>query len=90
MPSFEEIQEMVISENPDAIFFDGLEDALVGVCRRFGMPSVAMYDYEKCVEIFMADGGSYEEVVEYLEYNTLGTWAGDSTPAFFVRFNEDE
>lgn len=82
-PTFEQIQEQLIEANPDAIFYDGLEVALIGICRRFNV-TVALYDYEKCIEALMGDGGTREEVIEYLEYNTLGAWVGENTPAFFV------
>ena len=89
MPSeFEKKKERLGEINPEAILFDGLEDALIGICNRYGQPSIALYDYEKCIEIFMRDGGSYEEAVEHFDYNTIGTWAGENTPAFMHRLND--
>ena len=38
---------------------DGLEEAFIGVARRFGFSEpVATYDLEKCIKILMRDGGS--------------------------------
>lgn len=85
-PSFEELREMIIEANPDAIFYDGLEDALIGICRRFGMPPVALYDYNKCIDAIMRDDCNADDAIEYLEFNTLGLWAGDNTPAFFCGY----
>lgn len=90
MTPAEVIEELNLLTEGEAILYDGLEEALVGICRRFGQPPVALYDYQKCIEILLRDHEekdselAYEQVVEYLEFNTLGLWAGDHTPAFLV------
>jgi hypothetical protein len=62
---------------------DGLEDAFVGVCERFGFAEpVAAYDREKCIEILMRDGCTHEEAEEYFYFNTIGAWVGEQTPVF--------
>jgi len=62
---------------------DGLEDAFVGVCERFGFPEpVAAYDRDKCIEILMRDGGTREDAEEYFYFNTIGAWVGEQTPVF--------
>lgn len=76
----------------EAVLYPNLEEALIGVCRRFNQPPVALYDYNKCIKILMRDHEeegedeeeAYEQCVEHLEFNTLGTWLGDHTPAFAV------
>jgi len=62
---------------------DGLEDAFLGVCQQFDR-SMALYDYHKCVEIHMKNGMTDEEAVEYLDFNTLGAYVGEKTPAFLM------
>jgi len=88
LDEYTKLRDELIEINPDIIFFDGLEDALIGICRRFNQPPVALYDYDKCIEILLEDGGSYNEVIEHLETNVLGTWVGENTPAFFKRTEE--
>ena len=62
---------------------DGLEDAIIGVGGRMNMPDVLIYSYNKCVEIFMKrDGMSHEEAVEWMDYNVVGAWVGETTPIF--------
>ena len=57
------------------------EDAIIGIADRFGMePSVA-YDYNKVIEILTKDM-SYEEAVEYFDFNIIGAWMGDTTPLY--------
>lgn len=41
----------------------------------------AVYSYSKMVEILVADGSDYDDAVEYLEFNTVGLFAGPTTPA---------
>jgi len=61
---------------------DGFEDALLGYVERFGMGPVALYDKDKCIEILEAQGSSYDDAVEYFDYNVIGAWVGEGTPAF--------
>lgn len=75
------INELHMS-NPDALLADGFDEALIGICNRYGQPSLAAYDYEKCIKILMQDGISYEEAKEYFEFNILGAWVGEGTPVF--------
>jgi hypothetical protein len=75
----EEITELT----PDALFADGFDEALIGVVERACQPPIALYDREKCIAILMKQGaGTREEAEEYFEFNTLGAWVGDHTPAF--------
>jgi hypothetical protein len=86
----DEIKAHLADENPDAILWDGLEDALVGLARRCGQPVLAVYDYNKCVEVFMArDAMSHEDAVEWIEFNVVGGWLGPSTPIMLTRHQED-
>lgn len=68
---------------------DGFEDALIGVgtqCHH----EVAIYDYEKCVQILMErDGMTDEEAIEFLDFNTCGAWVGECTPVFLRRDWDD-
>lgn len=81
----EEYKELLAEANEEMLFADGYEGALVGYVERFGMVPVALYDRNKCIEILMKrDGMTFEEAEEFFEFNTIGAWMGDSTPAFAV------
>lgn len=41
--------------NPDAKFFDGLDNAIVGFIHKAGQRSVVCYDVDKVVDILMGD-----------------------------------
>ena len=73
---------------------DGFEDAFMGVVESFGTAPRACYNYDTCIDILMdddlPDGDSpptYDEAVEYLEFNVIQAYVGEHTPAFI--FNLD-
>jgi len=75
--------------NPDALTADGLEEAYIGYRVGIG-ETVAVYDYEKCVEIICRDhGANREEAEEYLSFNTIFAYVGPHSPVYirltFVR-----
>lgn len=74
----------------DMMKADGLEKAIVGICRRCGQEDVILYDEDKVIKILMEDGMGYEEAVEYYEYNIIDAWVGDGTPAFCFFLEEEE
>ena len=89
---YNEKTEVLAELNEDAVIYHNIEDALIGYLERFGQPTIAVYDYDKAIECLMVDDSeqAYEDAVEWMQYNTLGTWAGEGTPAFLHRFKEDE
>lgn len=86
---FEEKKERLAEINPEALLANGFEDALIGYVQQFNK-TVALYDYNKCVAILVfRDKMTDEEAREFLEFNTLGAYAGENTPAFAFFFQED-
>ena len=67
--------------DPDALFMDDFDEAITGYILRCGQPLIVAYDWEKCIEVLMADGLTREEASEHMEYNVTGAWVGDRTPA---------
>ena len=61
---------------------DGFEDCIVGVAERFGGPPVAVLDLEKMLKKLEKDGMSYDEALEYFEFNILGAYVGEQTPVY--------
>ena len=52
--------------------------------------NVAGYDREKVLEkIMRLSECSYSDAEEYYEFNQLGAWVGEGTPAFLVRLPEE-
>jgi len=46
------IREQIAECNPEAVLFDDLDDAIIGVGQQWGSATVAIYSREKCIEIF--------------------------------------
>ena len=70
---------------------DGFEEAFMGVVEGFGNEPKACYNYDACIDILMeGDIGfgerepqmTYDEAVEYLEFNVTQAYVGEHTPAF--------
>ena len=79
--------------NPEALYPTDMKEAIVGILNRFGMEPIIVLDRAKCIEILMESSGddkgmSWEEAEEYFEFNTIGAWMGEGTPAF-ITFEKD-
>ena len=74
--------ETLLHEEDNVIMYDDLDDAIIGVSRRFGRGPIIAYDVQKCLAIYMKQGMTYEEAVEYFDFNVIGMWVGDGTPEF--------
>ena len=50
-----------------------------------------VYDYDKMVKVLVTrDDMSYEEAEEYIDYNIVGAWIGDTTPIIVTKKNIEE
>ena len=68
---------------------DGFDDCLMGVVSRFGQPYILCYSREAMLEKMVErDGMSYDEAVEFFEFNILGAWVGDGTPCFIEKVED--
>ena len=87
-----DIREKLTQEyDEELLFADGFDEAIIGVCSRFGQEDIVAYDYEKCIDILIKrDGMDDEEAVEFLEYNTLGSYVGEKTPCFLHIVKEEQ
>jgi len=61
---------------------DGFDQAIIGIARRCGQPDLVAYSVTKCLEVLMREGLTYEEAVDYFEFNTAGAWVGEETPVW--------
>jgi hypothetical protein len=69
----------------ELIFYDGMDDAIVGIGQRF-TTYFMVYDFGKVIDQLVArDGMSYEDALEYFDFNIVGGWVGDGTPCFVTR-----
>jgi hypothetical protein len=83
-------RRQVAEADPDALLFDGFDEAIVGIASRCGQPLVVVYSMAKMAGILQdRDGLGPEEAVEHLEFNVLGSWAGDRTPAVLLDLGQE-
>ena len=81
------ILEVLTNENPDAIVYEDMDDALIGIYRgdlaRQDMQdnSIAVYSYVKVIETYIKRDGMSEEVaVEFYDFNVAGGYIGEYQP----------
>ena len=80
-----ELVEWIKEVNPEALLANGFEDAIIGMCERFGNEPVVAYDKDKCIEILVNSGEmSYEEAIEYFYFNVIGAYMGEGTPVYIL------
>ena len=84
-------KEDIADINPDALLADGLDDAIIGFGHQCGSPPVVIYDYDRCVEIFMRDNNwDHEDAMEWMQFNVIGAYVGPGTPIFMTVFSQEE
>ena len=76
----EQINEYLDAIGESALLFDGIDGALLGFGSRPGQPMLAVYDYNKIIDEFVNAGMTYEDAVEWTDYNIVGAWIGEQTP----------
>ncbi len=79
----EENQEI----NPEALLCDGFDEAIIGMAERPNLGPVVAYSVEKIIEIMISrDGMSYEDALEYYNYNIQCAWLGEFTPIYISNY----
>ena len=68
--------------NEQAIRFDALDDAIIGVDHN----NLLVYDYDKMISIFCDQGMTDEEAIEWIDFNVIATNGGVG----FVIFMKEE
>lgn len=76
----------LLGKEDEILLADGFDEALIG--HAAGMEPRAVYDYDCCIECLVEDGMTYEEAVEYFEFNTVGAYVGEQTPVFVRQVDE--
>jgi len=79
----QQISEYLEERGETAVLADGFDEALIGFSQRINEPLLAVYSLNKIIDMLMeGDEMSYEEAVEYADFNILGAWVGPQTPIF--------
>lgn len=83
------VEDALAERNPDALFFDGLDEALLGYATQQYRDPLVVYSYIKILDIVMDKGCSYEEAVEHISFNIEGAWVGENTPLILHGFDDE-
>lgn len=79
-------EEMLEDVNPDALFMDGLDGAIIGITTmQPGMEVVVVYDEDLIIQELLKDGGDYEECLDHYGFNIQGAYVGPHTPRIIKR-----
>lgn len=79
----EELEDMLLDDNPAALFASGFDDAIIGYTQRLNQKPLVAYSVDKIIEILVErDGLTYEEAIEHFDFNIGGGWLGEGTPMF--------
>jgi hypothetical protein len=81
------IRDELAEIDPDLMLMDGFDDCIIGICESFGGESVVAYDYGKVIAQLESQGMTYEEAVEFHEFNQAGAYVGERTPVFIHRIS---
>tara|TARA_B100001769_G_C21664840_1_gene369226 strand:+ start:62 stop:421 length:360 start_codon:yes stop_codon:yes gene_type:complete len=81
-------EEALEELNPEALFMDGLDSAILGIGGQFGAQLV-VYSESAIIESLMFEQGmSHLEANEYFAYNIEGAYVGENTPIIIRDMNE--
>jgi len=76
--------DVILEEYSDynLLIANGFDDAILGVAyNKINGEHVVVYSISKCIDILIyRDGMSYEEAVEYFNFNVEGAHVGEKTP----------
>ena len=75
----EELKEAIVSANEEAMLVDGHDDALAG----YDTQGRAIYFVDAIIgKLMQRDGMTYEEAVEFFDFNIAGAYVGEYTPIY--------
>lgn len=80
-PTASQVQEYLELMGETTMLMDGFEDALIGFTQRINEPFLAVYSWNKMMDVCMTrDGMSWDDAEEYISFNCIGAWVGEQTP----------
>ena len=70
------IKQILRDENPDVILPDGMDEALLGICRNNN--TIGVYSYLKSIELLVKNGLTEEQALE----EHIFSYKGDNCPIY--------
>lgn len=86
----EVVEESLEARNPEALFADGLDEALIGVGGQF-QECVAVYSVDRIIRIYQErDGMTWDEAWDYFLFNVAEAGVGPNGPIFVEGLEGEE
>ena len=64
------------------LFADGFDNAILGLAHEWVDVPRVVYSKSKMIDCLTKEGMSFEDAVEYLEFNVWGAYIGKGTPIY--------
>lgn len=75
--------------NPEALVPEGFSEAFLGYTVGGQGNSLAVFSYDRCVDVLVEKGLTPDEAVEYLDHNTIYAYFGENSP-IYMKTNLDQ
>jgi hypothetical protein len=72
----------------ELVALTGYDDCILGIVSRIDFSPIICYDTEKVIKRLMRDKMTYEEAVEFFEFNIIGAYFGSRTPCFMGKLDQ--
>jgi hypothetical protein len=79
----QDILDIIADLNPEAVVWNGFDEAVIGMGERCTLGPVLIYSHSKMIEI-LADEMDEDEAAEYIQFNVLGAYVGEYTPIIMI------
>ena len=93
MTDLQRIDERLEAAGEEALGADGYDDCVIGLAYQHTRPLI-VYSKKKVITQLMKDldsemgQDSYQEAMDYFDFNIAGAYMGDSTPLFMEDLDE--
>jgi hypothetical protein len=85
----ETINAVAEAMDDSLLLTDGFDEAFIGIAKRCGQPTLAVYSWEKMLDVLVdRDGMEHDDAAEYIDYNVIGSWVGERTPIVLIEISE--
>jgi hypothetical protein len=87
MEYYEKLMQDMKEINPEALKADGFDDCIIAIIYKFE-GAIFLYDVDKMIDkMVKRDSMTPDEAQEYFDFNIVGAYMGEFTPAYLI--NED-
>jgi hypothetical protein len=88
MTAREAIDAYADASEQELIAADGFDDAILGIVEQFNRAFV-VYDRQKVIDTLIErDGMTHEDAEEWFVFNIVGSWVGEATPGYLIRWQD--